>query len=60
MAPAGYQVLVAAIALVVIIRWLPETAGRNIAADHPADEDDANGVAGKDLSAGPLGSKGLR
>ena len=59
-APAGYQVLVAAIALVVIIRWLPETAGRNIAADHPADEDDANGVAGKDLSAGPLGSKGLR
>jgi len=59
-APAGYQVLVAAIALIVIVRWLPETAGRNIAAEHPADEDDTKSGAGQDLSVHPFGSEGGR
>lgn len=59
-APAGYQVLVAAIALVVIVRWLPETAGRNIAADHAADEDHAGGGGAAGAPANAVGSKGQR
>jgi MFS transporter, MHS family, proline/betaine transporter len=59
-APAGYQVFVSAIALVVIVLWLPETAGRNIAADHPADEDDVTFVAGQPISADISGPKGRR
>jgi MFS transporter, MHS family, proline/betaine transporter len=37
--PAGYLVLVALVALPVIVRWLPETAGRDITAEHHAGED---------------------
>jgi MHS family proline/betaine transporter-like MFS transporter len=59
-APAGYQVLVAAIALVVIVRWLPETAGRNIAAEHAADEDDAGERGAADVAANAVGMKGDR
>lgn len=37
--PASYMVLVALIALPVIVKWLPETAGRDISAEHHAGED---------------------
>ncbi|AQA01646.1 hypothetical protein BVC93_03480 [Mycobacterium sp. MS1601] len=53
-APAGYLVLVAAIALVFIVKWLPETAGRDIAADH----DHANPGGSGNLAAETLGTKG--
>ncbi|GAS99333.1 citrate-proton symporter citrate transporter [Mycolicibacterium canariasense] len=59
-APAGYQVLVAAIALVVIVRWLPETAGRNIAADHAEDEEHAGEGGAAGVPADAIGSKGKR
>jgi MHS family proline/betaine transporter-like MFS transporter len=39
-APAGYMVLVALLALPVVWKWLPETAGRDISAEHHAAETD--------------------
>lgn len=33
-APAGYLVLVALVAIGVIVKWLPETKGRDISAEH--------------------------
>lgn len=36
-APAGYMVLVAALAIGVIVRWLPETAGRDLSSEHHAE-----------------------
>lgn len=61
--PAGYLVLVAAIALVIIVRWLPETAGRNISSETPAGEHPGGGVESQtdprtDPRADTVGSKG--
>ncbi|MDV3128827.1 MFS transporter [Mycobacterium sp. 21AC1] len=58
-APAGYLVLVSAIALVVIVKWLPETAGRNIAIDHPAGDHQAGERSTADVPADAVGSKGI-
>lgn len=56
-APAGYLVLVAALALIVILKWLPETAGRDISTDEqPADEHADDGV--NTLPAKLIGSEG--
>lgn len=61
-APAGYLVLVAATALVVIVPWLPETAGRNISSDDPAGEHAGNRTtelqARTDPRTDTVGSKG--
>ena len=37
-APAGYLVLVAAVAIGVIVKWLPETKGRDISAEHHTED----------------------
>jgi len=56
-APAGYLVLVAALALIVILKWLPETAGRDISTDdQPADQPVGDGA--RTLPANLIGSKG--
>ena len=39
-APAGYLVLVAILALIVIVKWLPETANRDISVEHHAENGD--------------------
>ncbi|MET0451647.1 MAG: MFS transporter [Mycobacterium sp.] len=57
-APAGYLVLVAALALVVIVKWLPETAGRDIASERHADEHHAGEAGTADVPPIAFGSKG--
>ncbi|MGH3644177.1 MAG: MFS transporter, partial [Mycobacterium sp.] len=52
-APAGYLVVVAVIALAVILKWLPETAGRDISV-----EDEAGDGGTAEFAAGAPGLKG--
>ena len=57
-APAGYLVLVAAVALVVVVKWLPETAGRDIASERHPEERHADETGTRDVSRIVLGSRG--